>query len=271
MPSLSDNPAKVVLNLVGRAALAIGFRRPVPPFEEIAMDQAASERQTNTTPNSGFAGAQMFIPISLGNHYYSSEILGILLSRFIAESARSVIFLCDRLRFLSYRIRGETNEAKIVANIRQQLDQMRRTLVNLGLDSHRNASVVDWSFLREDDRYSRLVAMLEKLLREDRAVREQADRYIAQFVARFLSPDGPPPRESIELQRQYLIEETALSLYMTEIRGFNVEVYRKGMGFVDDLYFERPADLMRLLRKSTLDRRFVSIESWLGRTKGANG
>jgi tRNA-dependent cyclodipeptide synthase len=191
------------------------------------------------------------------------------LSRFIAESARSVIFLCDRLRFLSYRIRGETNEAKIVANIRQQLDQMRRTLVNLGLDSHRNASVVDWSFLREDDRYSRLVALLEKLLREDRAVQEQADRYIAQFVARFLSPDGPR-RESIELQRQYLIEETALSLYMTEIRGFNVEVYRKGMGFVDDLYCERPADLMRLLGKSTLDRRFVSIERWLGRTKAAN-
>jgi hypothetical protein len=101
------------------------------------------------------------------------------------------------------------------------------------------------------------------MLREDRAAREQADRYITQFVARFHSPDGPPLPESIELQRRYLVEETALSLYITEIRGFNVEVYRRGMGFVDDLYFDRPSDLMQLLGKSTLERRFISIESWL--------
>ena len=49
------------------------------------------------------------------------------------------------------------------------------------------------------------------------------------------------------LQRQYVIEETALSLYMTEMRGFNVEVYRRGMGFVDDCYRERLAELMALV------------------------
>jgi hypothetical protein len=94
--------------------------------------------------------------------------------------------------------------------------------------------------------------------------------YVAQFVSRFLAPDGPPREESIKLQRQYLIEETALSLYMTEVRGFNVEVYRKGMGFVDDLYAERPAELMLLLGKSRLDRKFVSIENWLERAKAAD-
>jgi len=50
---------------------------------------------------------------------------------------------------------------------------------------------------------------------------------------------------------------------MTEIRGFNVEVYRRGMGFVDDLYGERPGELMSLLEKPTLDREFISIEAWL--------
>jgi hypothetical protein len=51
---------------------------------------------------------------------------------------------------------------------------------------------------------------------------------------------------------------------MTEIRGYNVEVYRRGMGFVDYLYSQRPGDLMSILGKSTLDRRFISIENWLG-------
>jgi tRNA-dependent cyclodipeptide synthase len=231
------------------------------------MEQAAAEPHEEITPADRFAGARMFIPISLGNHYYSSDVLSVLLSQFIASSERSVIFLCDRLRFLSYRIRGETHVSRIIANIRLQVDQMKRTLANLGLNSHPNAGVVDWSFLQADPRYLRLVASLEELVREDRVVREQADRYVAQFVARLHAPDGPQRKESIVLQRQYLIEETALSLYMTEIRGFNVEVYRKGMGFVDDLYFERPTDLMRLLEKSTLDRKFISIENWIERTK----
>jgi tRNA-dependent cyclodipeptide synthase len=213
------------------------------------------------------AGARMFIPISLGNHYYSSEVLSSLLSHFIAKSRCSIIFLCDRLRFLSYRIRGETHDAKIATNIRLQVDQMNRTLVNLGLNSHSNARVVDWSFLQDDPRYASVVASLEKLVREDPWAQEQADRYVAQFVVRFRSPDGSQHKD---LQRQYLIEETALSLYMTELRGFNVEVYRKGMGFVDDLYSERSAELMSLLKKSTLERKFISIENWLERVKVEN-
>jgi hypothetical protein len=111
--------------------------------------------------------------------------------------------------------------------------------------------------------YTGLLAALERMVRDDRGVREQSDRYVAQFAARFSLPEGPQREMSIDMQRRYLIEETALSLYMTEIRGFNVEVYRRGMGFVDDLYAQRPVELMRLLKKSTLDRRFVSIENWL--------
>jgi len=231
------------------------------------VEHTAENVWCKTAPAECFAGTMMFIPISLGNHYYSSGVLSTLLSHFIAKSRCSVIFLCDRLRFLSYRIRGETHDSRIVANIRLQLDQMNRTLVNLGLGSHPNARVVDWSFLQDDPRYSGVVASLEQLVREDPWAQEQANRYVAQFVARFHAPDGPQLGDSAHLQRQYLIEETALSLYMTELRGFNVEVYRRGMGFVDDLYSERPAEVMSLLKKSTLERKFISIENWLERTK----
>jgi len=59
-------------------------------------------------------------------------------------------------------------------------------------------------------------------------------------------------------------------VYMTEVRGFNFEVYRRGMGFVDDLYSKRPDDLMSFLEKSTLERKFISIEKWLERTNVAD-
>jgi tRNA-dependent cyclodipeptide synthase len=231
------------------------------------MEQAGAEALG--TMRNRFAGTRMFIPISLGNHYYSSEILNVLLSEFIAKSKCSVIFLCDRLRFLSYQIRGETDEPRIVATIRLQIAQMNRTLRNLGLNSHPNAEVADWLFLQDDMKYTQLLASLEKMVGEDQGTRQQFDWYVGQFAARFALPDGPRREVSIEMQRRYLIEETVLSLYMTEIRGFNVEVYRRGMGFVDDLYAHRPIEMMRLLKKSTLDRRFVSLENWLENSKAA--
>jgi tRNA-dependent cyclodipeptide synthase len=234
------------------------------------MEHAAKNVCAETATPECFAGARMFIPMSLGNHYYSTEVLSSLLSHFIAKSQYSIIFLCDRLRFLSYRIRGETHEARIVKTIRLQIEQINRTLANLGLNSYSNVRVVDWSFLQDDLRYVSLLASLERLVREDPWAQEQADRYVAQFVVRFHAPDGPQHQDAIELQRRYLIEETALSLYMTEVRGFNVEVYRRGMGFIDDLYSERAVKIMSLLKKSTLDRKFISIEEWLKHAKADN-
>lgn len=207
----------------------------------------------------------MFIPISLGNHFYSSQVLTLLLSHFVTHSRQSVIFLCDRLRLLSYRIRGETNSRRINTNIRLQLDQFTRALMNNGLVSHPNVKVVNWSYLEGDSRFDDLVTWLQKLLRDDLRVGELVDVYATSLISRFgeASRKAINEQRSISLQRQYIIEETALSLYMTELKGFNTEIYRRGMGFVDDLYAERRADLMSFLGKHTLERRFVSIESCL--------
>jgi tRNA-dependent cyclodipeptide synthase len=226
-----------------------------PPAAALPVDKI-------DTPKS-LAGANMFIPISLGNHYYSSEILLRLMSDFIAHSRVSVIFLCDRLRLLSYRIRGETDIARAGANIKLQLDQLTRSLMHLGLNSYPNATVASWSFLSSDSRYDGLLASLEDLVRNDPALSRKLDRYAVELMDRFRSGEGADRQQGMALQRQYVVEETALSLYMTEIRGFNVEVYRRGMGFVDDLYRERPAELMSLTGKSKLDRKFISIEAWL--------
>jgi tRNA-dependent cyclodipeptide synthase len=211
----------------------------------------------------GLTNANMFIPISLGNHYYSSEILRRLLSDFVANSKFAVVFLCDRLRLLSYRIRGEADIQRIDENIKLQLDQWTRSLINLGLGSYPNSIVASWSFLLDDPRYSELLASLENFLREDATLHRQLEVYAAELVDRFRGLEGADIQERIVLQRQYVIEETALSLYMTELRGFNVEVYRRGMGFIDSIYRERRAEIMSLLGKSKLDRRFVSLEEWI--------
>jgi len=111
--------------------------------------------------------SNLFIPISLGNHYYSSDVLRRLMNDFIPRSNLSIIFLCDRLRFLSYLIRGETDRQRITSNIKIQVGQLTRALIKLGIESHPNASIVDWSFCREDNRYKGLLSKLQQFVRDD--------------------------------------------------------------------------------------------------------
>jgi tRNA-dependent cyclodipeptide synthase len=216
----------------------------------------------NPRPTAGLTGAMMFIPISLGNHFYSSQVLTVLLSHFVAQSNKSVIFLCDRLRFLSYQIRGEYNFQRVNTNIRLQLDQITRSLMNNGLNSYQNVKVANWSYLEGDSRFGDLVIWLQKLVRDDPRVARLADDYARSLLSRFGEASWSSSK-SISLQRQYIVEETALSLYMTELQGFNTEIYRRGMGFIDDLYTERRADILSCLGKHILERRFVAIEDWL--------
>ena len=208
----------------------------------------------------GAKGANLFIPISLGNHYYSSVVLQNLMDDFISSSNRSIIFLCDRLRFLSYRIRGEVDIKGINSRIQIQIDQMKRTLDNLGLGSHPNAFVADWSFLEEDHRYGELLASLGEFVQADREVGECLNDRVATLIDRFYRRESSELVDSMELQRQYIMAETALSLFMTEIRGYNVELYRRGMGFVDYLYSRRSDELRSLTGSSALKRKFIAIE-----------
>ena len=67
---------------------------------------------------------------------------------------------------------------------------------------------------------------------------------------------------------QYIIEETALSICMTEIRDHSVEIYRRGMGFVDYLYAGHAEAVRSWTGKKVLNRKFVSIEQWVQRKGG---
>jgi tRNA-dependent cyclodipeptide synthase len=204
-------------------------------------------------------GGNLFIPISLGNHYYSYDVLRRLMNDFIQPSNLSIIFLCDRLRFLSYLIRGETDRQRITSNINIQVGQLTRALIKLGLGSHPNASIADWSLCREDGRYKGLLARLQRFVRDDATVRRELDDYVNRLLD-IHGRKGTSVARCAELQFEYVTEETALSLYMTEIRGYDVEVYRRGMGFVDYLYARQPADLRTLTGKLILSRKFISLE-----------
>jgi tRNA-dependent cyclodipeptide synthase len=203
-------------------------------------------------------GARLFIPMSLGNHYYSNQILLFIIEHLLPNNSTSVLFLCDRLRFLSYMIRG-VSPVKAAANIQIQLDQTRRTIIGLGFSQTESSKILDWSYLTERAGYQELCEELSTLCENDGVVCGMLRRYAERSL--WNSGDGVVFSETnLEIQRQYIIEETALAIFMTELQGYNVEVYRRGIGFVDYLYEENVDFVRSITKKQRLERQFVSLE-----------
>lgn len=203
---------------------------------------------------------KLFIPISVGNHWYSNHILSRLFSEIISSSSTSVIFLCDRLRFLSYKIRGEIDDQLIKNKVLRQTNQMKKTFSNVGINRYPHASVESWSTLETDQRYEELLHKLTIYINEDNDLsadlRKEAERSFKRFGS-----DNHEDEILFNYQCQYIIEETCLSIFMNELREFDAELYRKGMGFVDLLYEKHNDKLSRLIGTEQLKRQFVSLES----------
>lgn len=229
------------------------------------MGRFVSGRDSDKDAPICLADCKAFVPISLGNHYYSSRMLQQIMQGLLAGTEHSIIFQCDRLRFLSYMIRGEEDADLIRSNIQIQLQQMNRALLKSGLNSYPNITVANWSFLQDDSRYAELLTLLEGFVKASPAVSQQLDRYAAHFAHRFGAQHEHDLERRIQFQWQYIIEETALSIYMTEIRDHSVEIYRRGMGFVDYLYADHAEALRSWTGKKVLNRKFVSIEQWVQR------
>ena len=207
-------------------------------------------------------GKRLFIPISLGNHYYSSNVMRRLVKDFVAQSDQAIIFLCDRLRLLSYLIRGKRDLEGINFSISKQMDQIVAALKNVGLELYSNGRVENWSFCQNDGRYAQLLSNLTHAVRHDPVLWAELEANVRRALRVHGASAEMDGVECAHLQAEYIIEETALSVYMTEIVGFNFEVYRRGLGFVDYLYDYHPLTIKSLTGKSILHKRFVSLENY---------
>src|SRR5262249_14908946 len=140
-----------------------------------------------------------------------------------------------------------------------QVGELSRALIKLGLGSHPNASIADWSFCRKDGRYKGLISKLQQFVRDDATVRRELDDYI-DCLLDIHGRKGTSVARCAELQFEYVIEETALSLYMTDIGVNYIEISGRGMGFIHYLPAQRPADLRTLTGNLILNRKFIALE-----------
>jgi tRNA-dependent cyclodipeptide synthase len=204
--------------------------------------------------------ARLFIPISLGNHYYSKSRLRNLLQDIILPSAASTIFLCDQLRHLSYLIKGETDEVFVSKRVTSQLGEMRAMLSHCGYDEPTNLEILSWQTVANEPRLKQVEAGVNKVVQTDCTLSWQADIACRQLLNKFACHDISEEQGS-QLQRQYLICETSLSIYMNECMGYDYEVYRREGGFIDFIYETRPEEVRRISGGSA-KRKLLSLENY---------
>ena len=229
---------------------------------KIALGCGHPLRQPGCTSGSeGFdvSGSRLFIPMSLGNHYYTNERLRRLYHDFAKASDSSLVFLCDHLRYLSYLIRGESNEEDIRNRVATQVVQMKVTLAHCGFVPSEKLSIQCWGDIASDVRVAEITQKLEDLIRKDADVAKEASTSCEFFLRKFRG-NSPTQKRASEIQKQYLVAETALSIYMNECVGFDYEVYRRGAGFVDFLY-ESKTEEIRSLSGGSANRKLLSLES----------
>lgn len=205
-----------------------------------------------------FFGENFFFPISLGNHYFTNRILSRIAAELVPCSGRSLVLICDRLRVLTYQMRGFAAE-QAALKVQKEVGEFYHRLENCGFADHDNAVCVTWQFAAQDIRYYDLLNGVEALVAADRDLQAFIEALTDSIAGRFGLETRPATRR---LQSRYMIEETCVSLFTTELAGYPIEFYRRrDVGLVVELYERKAEDLRRLLDKPRLARRFVALEA----------
>jgi hypothetical protein len=203
-------------------------------------------------------GSRVFLPLSIGNHYYSNQRLRRISNEIVGQSAYTVIFICDELRRLSYYVKGITDESIVAAKVALQLLQTKQTLHNCGLTKHQNLDIWSWSNLPDQGLVFSIYKRIHALIADDQYVIHEADRHIEATVS--AKNDAVSSRgQATHYQLQYFALETALSIYMNEVMCFDYEVYRRSMGIIDYIYATQ-AGFVKTISNGITRRTVISLE-----------
>lgn len=197
-----------------------------------------------------------FFPISLGNHYYTNDILINIRNDIAVDYGNSIVVICDHLRYLSYKIRGIETEV-IEKKIEKEVDEFNKRLSNCGYGNS-GIDIENMSSFLSENKFLDIQRRILTLINNQ----EQIFKYINELSMFILDKNkSEVDVKNIDTQLQYFISETALSLYVTEILRFHDEFYKQfDRGLVVILYEKYTNDLKRILDKTILNRKFYSLK-----------
>lgn len=200
-----------------------------------------------------------FVPISLANPFYTTDSIRYIWTNYLKYYRRVLFVPCDTLRYLTYEGRGDSHPRKLVE---QQLKDLTTLITSVALEfSPKNQlndyEITPFSDIRRDARYKSLREKLRRVVARDEETRLVLRDFTEKWAMRVFDKKN---RNILDIQHKYIVEETALSLHVTETLGFHDEYYRNGdLMFVNWLYENKEHYLKKALGKDRLHRKFHEI------------
>jgi tRNA-dependent cyclodipeptide synthase len=218
------------------------------------------DQVTKMPPSISFAGQKLFFPISIGNHFYSKKVFKFIIKELAVDCESAVIFICDRLRYLYHQAMGYGTPEETWAHVDEEFEQIKRTLVNCGLNENPKIELWRWQNIEQKENYQRILEYLTQAAndRKPNQIRSFLEPFTRELTEKFYGENFST--EQLEIQQEYILIESALSIYITEIAGFNVELYKNmDRGLIVELYHDNASFVKKMIGKDALDRQFFSL------------
>ncbi len=203
------------------------------------------------------SGKNIFLPISIGNHFYSNEIISSISEEILPAGDNSIIVVCDRLRYLTFRLRGsQEHDARNKTD--KELAEFKNRLANCGIKQSQSVKICSWSDFDLEPNFVDLLENLKSFVKCNQNILEFFNALVNERLSNF---QFKKDNINILLEETYILEETALSIYFTEIKGYSIEIYaRQTHGLVDEIYRNFHSNLLGMLNVEVTKRVFVAID-----------
>jgi tRNA-dependent cyclodipeptide synthase len=213
---------------------------------------------TPMTSDISLVGKKLFIPISIGNHFYSKKVFKFILKDLVSVCDSTVIFICDRLRYLIYTAKEYGTHEEILAHVDQEFDQLERTLINSGFKDGSKTQIWRWKDIEETEHYRNILVRLTEASHNNREISSFLEPFTCELTAQFYGADYS--EKQLKIQREYILVESALSIYMTEVAGFSHELYKSyDRGLIVELYQHHSELVKKIVGKEELSRHFIAL------------
>lgn len=208
-----------------------------------------------------------FIPISLANPFYTRDVIRYLWTMHLVHYSKALFVPCDTLRYLTYEGKGEQHPERLVAQQVRDLRNLIESVVTKVRETH-SLPIYEIRLFSEIDKaqeYNDLLVKLRVIIQSDEVLSREFGKFCKFWAKRIF---GRVNSKILDIQSKYVLEETALAIYVTEILNYTDEFYSKGdQMFVNWIYENSPGELASLLGGRRPKRQFIELGAtprWTG-------
>ena len=189
----------------------------------------------------------VFAPVCMyaNSLYRTRQGVEFVVQRFLEPAERTLLLICDEIYAFSLLSKTEERFLKPARekanNLGDNLDRMIAKVLSRSpaAETTRQAR---WADIAGHADYQRVRQAMEASLPANPDIAWHIDRFVTHFVP---SDGGEPDRWAKRWEREYVVAEIAMSLYVTQALGYSFELWEKPApaGVVDPigyLYRERP-------------------------------